>query len=815
MKNDWIIANLNNPDFTTADFKNIGGFTLENTQLLPESKYLESDKILQNPLFFDESGKFDKNKFNVYYNNQAEKFGNFQHDSNLDNYEYGFWDVFQKPNSRIRNPQFNIDKMANPTHQSLGVIGVNVQGERTKSDRELAEKQKIFDWEEGKFKDETPEDSSLFSNPFKFIKNIFSEPLVLAKYEEDSDEINPLTGILEHHKKGENKINSDGEYYYETLGERSLIGKEVLSLGDILTKEDSSVNKFDFFDSDDLEKSPEGVITKNLTAIAPMLFLGPVGTTIYGGMYVARELLKTLPMMERIGTILSSEDSEDNSILNTLAAYGQKFTGSTSDYSKQKTFSFENFGNLISDVALQWAQQKAIAETITKLSISSKSMMSAAEGKALAEYEKQASNILNQAYQGKLPMAEAIELTGAKDLNAIKNVIQLGNWKNTLVGNKAIEQSLVSIRDSYAKKQKLGQDLSLVYMSMISNTDVYDSAIEHGATKQEAAMVALGSMIGMFGVDKYLGLGEMFFDDAQTQQRRLYRKLLKDHYDNDVAPVINSLATSTQKIEEKKGLMNFFKLGKEKTINFLRDYHSDIKDRTLGILGKSIGEGLEEVSEELVTDLNKALYEVGGQFGYFTQTDIGAWDNMRERYLMSLFGGAIGGGIFGGIEAIKNPKTVADENSREALLTLVRSEGSSNIIKELDRMRDQGKLGSKELSINTQEISQEDGSKQRIFLKADKDNISQNDFNYNQMKTAIQQMEKIINGNQLNISDDKLFERMITSDIKLESLKQYLKDASYISGYYQDFQKLVNDIYQNESNIEDLRKTTDPAKRTD
>jgi len=68
-------------------------------------------------------------------------------------------------------------------------------------------------------------------------------------------------------------------------------------------------------------------------------------------------------------------------------------------------------------------------------------------------------------------------------------------------------------------------------MSMISNTDVYDSAIEHGATKQEAAAVSLGSMLGMFAVDKYLGLGEMFFDDAQAQQRRLYRKILKDHYD--------------------------------------------------------------------------------------------------------------------------------------------------------------------------------------------------------------------------------------------------------------------------------------------
>ena len=39
-------------------------------------------------------------------------------------------------------------------------------------------------------------------------------------------------------------------------------------------------------------------------------------------------------------------------ILNELAAYGEKFTGGTSEYSKQHTFSFENFGNLVSDVAL-------------------------------------------------------------------------------------------------------------------------------------------------------------------------------------------------------------------------------------------------------------------------------------------------------------------------------------------------------------------------------------------------------------------------------------------------------------------------------
>lgn len=813
MKNDWIIANINNPDFTASDFKDIGGFTLENTELLSKEDYLKSDKILQNPLFQNDKGEFSNSKFEDYYNNQAQKFSTFQQDSSLDNYEYGFWDVFQKPTSRVRNPNFNIEKVANPTHQSTGVVGINLQGERAKSDFELAEKQQIYDWKSGKFLNESPEDSALFTNPFKFIENIFSEPLVLAKYEEDVDEINPLTGMLEHHKKGDNKINSNGEYYFETLGGRSLMGKQVLSIGDVITKEDSAVNKYDFFDSDDMEKSPTGVIARNLAAVAPMLFLGPTGASLYSGFFVAREVLKTLPMLYEIGTILS-DNSEDSSMLNTLAAYGQKFTGGTSEAGKTSTFSFENFGNLVSDVALQWGQQKFIAEKISKLMSGNKSMLQAAEGKAALEYEKYANGVLNQAYQGKLDIQQAIELTGAKSLDDIGSLLSTGKWQNTFMGNKALEKSLNGIRDVYSKRQKLGQDLSLVYMSMISNTDVYESAIEHGATKQEAALVALGSMAGMFYVDKYLGLGEMFFDDEQAAARRAYRKLLKDHYDQDVAPVISSLAAKAEKEEEKKGLMQFFKLGKDKTIEFLKDYHSDIKDRALGIVGKSIGEGLEEASEELVTDITKGLYQVAGQFGWVSQKDIGAWENMEDRYLMSLLGGAVGGALFGGIESLRNPKTVSDKNSRDALLTTIRQEGSSGILKELERMKDEGKLGSKDLSVNTQEITTADGTKEVVFLNANQENISQNDFNYNQMKNAIQQMDAIINGNQLNISDEKLFERMITSDMKLEALKEQLKDASYISGYYQDFQKLIGDIYENEVAIEKLQQSADPTKRT-
>jgi hypothetical protein len=41
--------------------------------------------------------------------------------------------------------------------------------------------------------------------------------------------------------------------YYETLGGRNVYGKQVLNKLDTLTTDGSSLNRFDFFDADDLE----------------------------------------------------------------------------------------------------------------------------------------------------------------------------------------------------------------------------------------------------------------------------------------------------------------------------------------------------------------------------------------------------------------------------------------------------------------------------------------------------------------------------------------------------------------------------------
>lgn len=64
--------------------------------------------------------------------------------------------------------------------------------------------------------------------------------------------------------------------------------------------------------------------------------------------------------------------------------------------------------------------------------------------------------------------------------------------------------------------------------------------------------------------------------------------------------------------------------------------------------------------------------------------DTDAFDNILKRYTMSLIGGAVGGGIFGGIESFKKRGVRNSELNRE--LSYYVSKGYTNkIIEELDR----------------------------------------------------------------------------------------------------------------------------------
>ena len=812
-QNDWIVANLNNPTFDVQDFKYISEMSLDNTQLLPKEAYLKSNFIREHKIFKNQKGEFSQDLFDTFYKEAANKFAQFSTENMVDDYEYEYdmFDARRPVGGKIKNPNFQLSSQINPEHITIGVSGFNEVSSSGKSRRESAQNSKIYDQQSGTFLDVSVNDLSLFNNPIGYFKSLFGDPIVYATYDQDEIEIDPVTGEEIKHLKGEWKVNKDGEYYTERLNGRSLIGKEVVSALDYLTPEDSGINKYDPFDSDGLEKSIGGTIAKNVAAVLPMF--NPYIRAIYSGLLVARELSKSLPMLYGMVTGLTGQEKTESTLANTLAAYGQKFTGSTSDYAQQNTFSFENFGNLLSEVALQWGQQKAIANTFSKLTGGGKRAVETAHAKALGEYQDKVSGAIKDLYSGKLSPEKLVQYTGMSSLDpkAIKTLISSGDWEKTAFGKAALNKYMPAAQKLLESRMRTGQDLSLVYMAIISNTDVYQSVLEKGGTPFEAAAIALGSTIGMFSVDKYLGLGEMFFNDEPA--RKAIREAARHNAELLMSQTGIQQAISTT---TKKGVVGLIQKGVNVGKKAVKDYRGKIKDRSLGFIGKSLGEGLEEVSEELVSDMSKSLGELAGKMGYFSQSDYGAWDNAFDRYMMSFLGGAAGGGLFYGVELVQNRNQQSKETQND-IMYLLRQGKKQEIISELNKLKVKGKLGSTNLSYKTTK----DDNGNLVYLTADEDSPSQSDYIYNTLVKTIDQLDLILNQNDLKINENDLFDKMVQGEYRATALSDFLKgdkesvkEISYITRYQEDFQNLLNKIANKESEIQELINTTpDPSKR--
>jgi hypothetical protein len=99
---------------------------------------------------------------------------------------------------------------------------------------------------------------------------------------------------------------------------------------DTLSVDGEGINKYDFFDSDDVKKSVGGVIVNNVVKILPLFT--PLGGA-YSAIIAAREFAKALPMLHGFVTIFS-DDTTKPQWINDVAAFGQQMSGGTSDYAK-------------------------------------------------------------------------------------------------------------------------------------------------------------------------------------------------------------------------------------------------------------------------------------------------------------------------------------------------------------------------------------------------------------------------------------------------------------------------------------------------
>lgn len=804
--NDFIVAAINNPGFGPADFR-AAGMNTENTQILSKDEYLKSDYIKTNDAFKDANGDFSEKKFSDFYDYSLSAYQTF---SKIDDgFQYDQFDTrrVRDDNAQVKSQDMVMYQMSNPDEITVGAGFINQAIESPFSTRELAEQNSVYDTATGTFSTYSPNEHALFSDPIDYFKDLFKEPLVLATYDEDGTHEDPMSGQLVEHKKGQPKINDDGKYFYETLNGRSLAGKQVLSKFDTLTVDGDSLNKFDFFDSDDREKSIGGSIMKGVATVAP-LFMGPVGTVLATAQ-VLREFGKVMPMVDGMLSAVTgtNTDTAFSKWANNWAGRMMSLTQDVSDYSQQNMFSFENFANLASDVALQWGQQQQVAKGFSWLR-GNRDIMKKADDSAYILWQKQ-SEIQRATMTAKnVPEAQIAKAIGNSD-----------NWKSSMLGRNLLNQEKQLAYKQLELTTKMGQDASLVYMALVSNPDVYTTMLEHGTTKREAAFVTLASTVGMFSVDKFLHLGEMFFDEANADMMQSLRASLRrevggpDGKGGFLGAISSAVKGGTTNPVESKNLFRRLVSGFHDTYT---KFWQKAEDKSLGFLGKAVGEGLEEVSEELSTDLSKQLYELAASWqptdkllNDLTTDNVGAFNDpgnnkdwikdLFARYSINFLGGLMGGGIFY-MKGVFDKGNFSRDTSHDNLIDNVYMYGKDEVMKVLNKFHKRGALGSTKLSMEYQI----DDKGNRVFLSAN-EGQSQNDIIYNNLKNSIDGIDRIINDKDLIRSDSEMVNQLTLGDARFQLMSTMLGN-DYTKGLRQQAQNLTHDYIKANQQIEQIEK---------
>ncbi len=185
--------------------------------------------------------------------------------------------------------------------------------------------------------------------------------MAVAIYDQDEDE--NINGMIIHHKKGELKLDANGDPYAEILGDREYYGRDVISWQDTLLKEGSRLNDFNPFDSDGIRQGAAATITK--TALRLLPYFIPYVRYVWGAIDIARETATALPAMAKAFDGIITNNSSNDELGNKLTRwenYMQSLKPGMSQYGKQNFFSLESIGNIIADSGGQLMSQTMVAK---------------------------------------------------------------------------------------------------------------------------------------------------------------------------------------------------------------------------------------------------------------------------------------------------------------------------------------------------------------------------------------------------------------------------------------------------------------------
>lgn len=780
---DWILNILSNPTFSTADFKN-AGLDASNTSLLKEQDYLKSQKILENPQFAGEDQKFDKNKFHNFYQGASNMYSMLANETYLDELEkeqviYGKDDIFApKEQRRTFADTVQYSRSHNPNRQTTGLIRVGETANPKFSDEEIAQTQKVL--VNPVEADKDPSKAIWHDAPNDSWFTDFWDTRVLAQWEDEGTHIDPITGEEVTHQKGELKLNDNGTYYYENLDGRDVYGKRVLNKMNTLTTDGSKWNKYDFFDSDDLtQKSIGGTVMKNLALVGTMFvpYVGPV----VAGLSVASQLVG---LTGTLGKMLLGSDSPTFSALEGWSKSVNRQTAK-SIYAQQNTWCWENFISLIGDVAGQLKEQRFLFNYAPAIIKGNKVL--GANGISQSKQAKLVEEAANKYRQQYTSTLEQLNQAGKTNATTFRQ------FQDAMTSAKIVGQN--EVEDFMKSYYKIGEILSKGYMTAITVGDTYGEAkYEGGASDIEATLLTLGYGAAELALLNS-NIGEWILPELKNSG--LKNKKIIEALKTSIPEEMREQAIDTSSRAAKENFVKFwFNKGKELA--------KDVNIAGKGLIGQGIsgglGEGFEEVSEELLADVSKSCYNVV-QWMQGDNNRMSAWDNMIDRYGMSFIGGALGGGLTAiGTNFNTYNKDLTTEQAMQELVYMSREGKLDEIYKTLDKVT----IGNKYLQ---GELDQQDGE---LKLKPATSTSSNLDKDIkNAIRQQIQIIDDIVKTEGLKVTDNQFISAQTFNDIKLS----YLAQSPVTSSYLQDFNTLCTKIINIKNQMNQLKSTD--AKLTD
>ncbi len=757
----------------------VAGLNSENTALQNKDDYKKDEWVKEQ--FKDKYGQFDDAAFDAFYNNAKVYYNNLAEvDYNkavLENATYHRDNIFAPEDQKRKGPDFYEFKTPNPYEISSSITELGKSGPRTKSIDELAQQHKVL--LNPTTAGENLENAEWGESPNDAFFPYLLTTLVLAQYDSDGEHKDLMTGEMVKHSAGDLRTNENGEFYYEKLDGRDIYGRRVLNKMNVLTTDGSWANQLDFFDSDDLQqKSIGSSVLKNLALVGTM-FIPGVGPWVTG-LSIATQLVG---MMGTLGKMVVGSDSPTLSAMEGWSKSLNK-QGAVSEYAQQNVWCWENGINLIGDVAAQITEQRFIFNQLPALFKGSKTPMTEAEtNKKLAELTKKHTDLVNLKID---------------KLKSVSNSELLGTTRALMA--RASSNAQAELNSFIKGYNKLGEIMSKGYMTAITVQDTYGEAKKAGASDRDAALLTLGYAAGEYMLLN-TGIGKWMLPELRAGRQR-YEQIAKavTRLNNDVEQnawnsAKNKITGLSTKESKKNYVKEIFNIGK----NLAKDVYTAEKatgSKTLkATFAAALGEGTEEVSEELLADFSKTCYDIvkwlGGNdtrinaFGYDFKNN--EWDSKEvfDRYGMSLIGGFVGGGLANlatNYRQFKQFDKISNEQAIQEIISMIKNNEIDDFMKTVRKSKD---LGNPNLSVDF-EINGDDV----MFSPGTKEN-NQNLMVQTVIQNQVNILKEILDANGA-VSDNEFLDIQTLHDLRFGTLYNTTTAGLYI----QTYNNLLSDIYK-------------------